>query len=100
MNGWWFVAAVLELPNNARRSFSLSVCSGLEVMEWARRRLIRGYRRGLLGRGKYGPGIVVMIGKEVVEWREEFFWQRRVIRVINSTGLSWGLLRRQKRQQR
>jgi hypothetical protein len=40
-----------------------------------------------------------MMGKEVgVEQRVEFFWQRRVMSVISSTGLRSSLLRRQKRQ--
>jgi hypothetical protein len=38
------VVAVLEFPNKASRSFSLSVCSGWEIMESARSRLVLGDR--------------------------------------------------------
>jgi hypothetical protein len=60
------VVAVLEFPNRARRSFSFSVCSGIEVMEYARRRLDRGDRDAIDEIGEYWPGIVLMIGKVVV----------------------------------
>jgi hypothetical protein len=61
---------------------------------------VGGNRLGVSNSEEYEPGSVVMIGKEELEWRVEFFWQRRVMRVISSTGLSRGLLRRQKRQVR
>ena len=51
IRGWWYVVAVLEFPNNARRSFSL-VCSGVDVMEYARRRLVRGDRGAADGIGE------------------------------------------------